>query len=124
MNMILFFSHELTSEQKEDAIVNLKVNNFIKLPFTLQEKWSNVPAELEDLEEYSLPFKDFLRRYNKGDYVLIQGDFGLTCKMVNFAKSLGLIPIYATTKRESVEEKKGDEVIKISKFRHIMFRKY
>ena len=124
MNMILFFSHELTDEQKKDAIENLKVNNFVKLPETLQTKWSNVPCDLEDLDEYIKSFKDFIRRYNKGDYVLVQGDFGVSFKIVEFVKKLGLIPIYATTKRESVEEKKENEIVKISKFKHCMFRKY
>jgi len=56
--------------------------------------------------------------------VLIQGDFGAVYHMVNFAKELGLIPIYATTKRESIELKQGNKIIKKSIFKHIKFRKY
>ena len=44
--------------------------------------------------------------------------------MVTFSKNLGLIPIYATTKREVVEEKQGDKIVKKSIFKHIRFRKY
>jgi len=125
MNMILLFSHKLTDTQIKDAIENLKITNFKYLPNNLQKIWSNVPSELVDLEEYSKQFKDFVRLVaKKGDYVLIQGDFGLTCKMVEWCKKNGFIPVYSTTKRDVIEEVKNAKVVKISKFKHVMFRKF
>ena len=124
MNMFLFFSHFLTDEQKKDAM-KMGVENFINLPDNLQNMWSNVPVELENIEEYSKPFMEFLdKNAKKGDYALIQGDFVLTCKLVNFAKKTGVVPVYSTTKREVVEKKEDDKITKISKFKHIKFRKY
>ncbi|MEO1959007.1 MAG: CRISPR-associated protein Csx20 [Nautiliaceae bacterium] len=123
--MFLFFSHRLTYEQEMDARESFFVEEFIYLPKELQEKWSNVPPELEDLSEYALLFFSFLEKNaKKGDFALIQGDFGLTYKMVNFAKSIGVIPVYATTKRVVKEIKNGDKIIKQSQFKHIRFRKY
>ena len=125
MNMVLLFSHKLTDTQTKDAIENLKVTNFRYLPDNLQKVWSNVPSELVDLEEYSKQFKDFVRLVaKKGDYVLIQGDFGLTCKMVEWCKQNGYIPVYSTTKRDVIEEVKNGKVVKTSKFEHKLFRKY
>ena len=123
MKMYLFFSHKLTDAQIEDA-KKLGVDEFVYLPDDLQEKFSNVPPELENIKEYARDFEKFLENAKKGDYVLIQGDFGLTCHLVNFTKSKGLIPVYATTKRISKDIKKDGKVVKISEFKHIRVRKY
>lgn len=122
--LYLLFSHKLTPEQIEDAKKNLGVDDFVYMPAILQEKWSNVPAEMEDLSEYAKDFIKFLDSAKEGDYVLIQGDFGLTYKLVNHAKSKKLIPVYATTKRVSKEINSGNKVLKVSEFDHVRFRKY
>jgi hypothetical protein len=123
MKMYLLFSHKLTDAQIEDA-KKLGVDKFIYLPEDLQRKFSNIPPELESVKEYAKDFERFLENAKSGDYVLIQGDFGLTCHLVNFAKSKGLIPVYATTKRISKDIKKDGKVVKISEFKHIRVRKY
>ena len=122
MKMYLLFSHKLTNAQIEDA-KKLGVDEFIYLPEDLQRKFSNVPPELENIKEYAKDFEKFLENAKSGDYVLIQGDFGLTCHMVNFSKSKGLIPVYATTKRISKDMKKDGKIIKVSEFKHIRFRR-
>ena len=124
MRMYLFFSHTLTDDQINDAIKNLNIEEFIYLNDKLQKKWSSVPPELESIKEYAKDFEKFLENAKKGDYVLIQGDFGLTCYLVNFSKNRGLIPVYATTKRISKDMKKDGKIIKVSEFKHIKFRKY
>jgi hypothetical protein len=123
MKMYLLFSHKLTDAQIEDA-KRLGVDEFVYLPQDLQQKWSNVPPELESIKEYAKAFEEFLKSARKGDYVLIQGDFGLTCHMVNFSKNNGLIPVYATTKRISKDINQNGKIIKISEFQHIRFRMY
>ena len=117
----LLFSHRLTDEQIKDAKESLQVSDFAPLPGELQKSFSNVPPELETLTEYAKPFKAYLQEKAKeGDFVLIQGDFGLCFILVEFCKTNNLIPVYATTKRIAVEE----NGIKISKFKHIRFRRY
>ena len=122
--MYLLFSHTLTDNQINDAIKNLNIEEFIYLSDELQKKWSNVPPELENITEYARDFENFLENAKKGDYILIQGDFGLTCYLVNFSKNRGLIPVYATTKRISKDMKKDGKIIKVSEFKHVKFRKY
>jgi hypothetical protein len=122
--MYLFFSHTLTDDQINDAIKNLNIEEFIYLSDELQKKWSNVPPELENIKEYAKDFEKFLENANVNDYILIQGDFGLTCHMVQYAKKKKLVPIYATTQRITTEIKKGTKIVKISEFKHIKFRKY
>ena len=88
-SMILVFSHELTATQTDDAKESLGVFNFIKMPQTLQDKWSNVLPELSDLDEFITDFEKFIKTNMKmGDVVLVQGDFGATYGVVNFCKKM------------------------------------
>ena len=58
--MYLLFSHKLTNEQIDDANTNLKVYDFVSLPETLQTLWSNIPPELENLDNYLSSLKIIL----------------------------------------------------------------
>ena len=123
--MYLFFSHKLTQEQIKDAEENFKIKNFVPLPEKLQILFSNVPPELESLEDYLEPFKEFLAKNSKkNDVVLIQGDFGIVCALVEFSKKIGLVPVYATTKRLVKMTATDGKSAKISYFSHVRFRKY
>ncbi len=123
--MFLLFSHELTPAQKRDAVNSLHVEKFVTLPKHLQELWSNIPADLLDLEEYLSPLREHIKQNAKrDDIVLIQGDFAGVYKMVSFVKSLDLKAVHSTTKREVNEVMVRDMVKKISIFKHICFREY
>mgnify|MGYP000576647311 CR=1 FL=1 len=90
--MFLLFSHKLTQTQKDDAIKTLGIDEFVYLPENLQILFSNIPSDLNNLDEYLLPIKDFLKENSRfGDVVLIQGDFGAVYHMVNFSKNYKLL---------------------------------
>lgn len=123
--MFLLFSHNLSEIQLNDAKSNLEVSEVVSLPNKLQDIWSNIPADIENLREYLLSIRNFLAENSQyGDVVLIQGDFGAVYQMVNFSKDLGLIPAYATTSREIEEFEENGKTIKKSIFEHIRFRGY
>lgn len=124
--MLLLLSHELTVDQREDADASLTINEFVPLPPDLQELWRNIPPTKPLLSDYLEPFCVWIKENaNSGDYVLIQGDFGAAYSMVNYAFSAGLIPVYATTERESVETPMPDGSVKLERiFKHRMFRGY
>ena len=123
--MILLFSHNLSYEQKQDAKLNWGVEEFISLSTKLQNIWSNVPADLEDITEYLEPIREFLmQNVAKNDIVLVQGDFGATFKIASFVKFIGGNALYATTKRNVVEREIDGKSVKTSVFEHIRFRKY
>ncbi len=123
--LILLFSHNLTDIQKEDAKGSFGVESFVTLPDDVQTIWSNVPADLKDLNEYLQPVRDFLiAEVAYDDVVLVQGDFGATCAMASFVKSIDGVAVYATTKR-NVEEKEMDgKIVKTSVFEHVRFRRF
>ena len=123
--MFLLFSHNLTPAQIEDAKKNWNITHFIPLPNELQELWSNIPPDCNDIEKFLEPIYDWLIKNSKQkDLALIQGDFGATCKIASFAKKIGLIPVYATTKRNAIEKIIDGKVVKTSTFEHIMYRKF
>jgi len=121
MKLFLLFSHTIIPTQKSYAKDILRASEFVTLPKELQILFSNVPPELEDLKDYAKPIIEFLNiNASKGDYVLIQGDFGLSFLVVEFCKNNNLIPIYATTKRVAYEK----DGVKVSRFEFVRFRKY
>jgi len=123
--MILLFSHKLTPQQIRNAQDSLGVNEFATLDTNLQHIWSNVPSDLEEIEEYLQPVRDYLiEEIENDDVVLIQGDSGATYAMVLFVKSLGGEAVYATTKRNVIEKEIEGKIVKTSIFEHIRFRKF
>jgi len=124
--MLLLFSHELTEEQKEDAKRSLHVDGFVRLPDELQGLWQNIPPEKPSLLALLAPIRRWVKASAKrGDFVLIQGDFGATYIMVNYCFSLGLNPVYATTERKVTERLLADDTVKTERiFKHRIFRRY
>jgi len=122
--MFLLFSHKLDKNQITYAQKNYKIDKFIYLPKELQSIWSNFDPDLKiiDLE----PFKKFLKNKAKsGDVVLVQGDFGASFAMVQFALMCDLVPVYATTKRIAKEYLNEDgKMVKKSIFEFRRFREY
>ncbi|SJZ81297.1 hypothetical protein SAMN02745174_01624 [Cetobacterium ceti] len=123
--MFLFFSHKLTKDQIISAKRDLNCENLVYLPEKLQNLWSNIPAK-EEGYGYLPKFKKFiLDNYKKGDYALIQGDWGYTYKMINFCKEIGIIPVYSTTERNSKDIINDDgSISKISLFKHVIYKCY
>jgi len=121
--MILLFSHKLSENQIQTAQKEFNIKKFLYLPKELQKIWSNIDPDIENLNLEAI--KDFVKSIsNKNDLVLIQGDVGACYTMVNFCKNLGLISVYATTKRVANEYKEGDKIVKKSIFEFRRFRKY
>lgn len=120
--LFILLNHKLTDKQKSEAQKRFGIERFVGLT---NEKWSNIPPELENLSEFLGEFKSALEsNAKKGDYLLAQGDFGATYALVRFALHLGVTPIYATTKRISVESiENGVKIIKKS-FIHERFREF
>lgn len=124
--MFLLFSHTLTPSQEKEAKETLKCEKCIPLPKVLQKKWEDVNPIGELNESIINVFVEYLSSHsNKGDYVLIQGDYGVTYALVKWCNNNGRIPVYSTTERKTKDEKLKDGTIKkVSEFKHINFRRY
>ena len=124
--MFLLFSHKLTPVQKNDAIKKFRITDIKVMPEHLQKLWSNIPADLENIEPHLGSIKNWMEKEaSENDCVLIQGDFGATFLMVNFAIEKNLIPLYATTVRDAKETIQSDGTIVMKHiFKFCKFRQY
>ncbi|MCK4441593.1 MAG: hypothetical protein KAU90_06280 [Sulfurovaceae bacterium] len=124
--MVLLFSHKLTPSQKQDIETSLHVKEVYTLPSKLQALWSQVPIDRDLIfHDYLSGVESFLiDKLSEGDYVLIQGDFGATYHMINFAKLHGFVPIYSVNRRIAHEFIEDGVVKKYSEFEHEFFREY
>lgn len=124
--LFLLFNHDLTPGQRRAAPVELGITAFFPLPPELQHLWRQIPPDLPELSPLLQPLREWLAAQARpGDFVLIQGDFGATFLMVEFAREQGLVPVYATTRRVSREEPQPDGSVRTSRrFEHRRFRKY
>lgn len=113
--LFILLNHKLNEAQLADAKASLKIGEFVDITSDL---WANIPPESPSIDNLLSEFKQTLQhKAQQGDYLLVQGDFGATYIMIEFARKLGIIPIYATTTR-SVNDSGGRV------FTHCRFREY
>lgn len=124
--MFLVFNHMLTQGQETQAKDVWGVTSFITLPPGLNKIWKQIPADLENISNVILPVQQWLKKEaNENDVVLIQGDFGATWLLVDFALRVKLIPVYSVTQRDAREVVQPDGSIKTTHvFNHRRFRLY
>lgn len=120
--LFILMNHLLTKEQEKDAIENLNIDNFVVIG---DENWGNIDPANKSILSGIESYKDKLKEQSKfGEVLLVQGDFGATYAMANFAKSIGLIPIYATTRRIVSKQVEDGKLIIKREFKHERFREY
>lgn len=126
-NMFLMFNHSLSKNQETDAqnIWGTQLQ-FIELPTQLKALWAQIPADKKGLFDTLAPFRKWLEKEScPNDVVLIQGDFGATWLMVQYALDNSLVPVYSVTVRQAREETVSDGTVKNTHFfKHQMFRLY
>jgi len=118
----ILMNHALTPKQEEDARQNLNIAKFINIA---DAKWSDIDPCKKSVLKIVEIYKDKLKSQAKaGDVLLVQGDFGATYNMIKFAKNMGLIAVYATTKRIVSECLEDGKVVTKREFKHARFREY
>ena len=120
--MFVLISHNLTEEQKDQALRVFGVENIVNIA---DDAWSSInPSDENILDALSVYKKELMLEANAGDVLLVQGDFGATYNMINFAKNIGLKTIYATTKRVVQELIMDGKSVTKREFKHEKFREY
>ena len=125
-SLFLLFNHTLTSLQRDDACKSLSVEKIIVAPAAIQSLWSQIPPDLVELTAYIEPVCQWLgNEAEAGDFLLVQGDFGATFLLIEFARKNHLVPLYSTTERTVVEKHLEDGSVKLEhNFRHVRYRRY
>ena len=122
--VLLLFSHQLTENQEKELVENFKVKKIVSLSSKLQEMWSNVSIK-ENYKENLEKIKKYIEEnFNENDVMLVQGNWGYTYNIVKWSIEKKLVPVYSYTERNVEEIKDGENVKKISYFKHVKFIEY
>ena len=122
--VLLLFSHQLTENQEKELVENFKVKKIVSLSSELQEMWSNVSIKKNYKENLEKIKKYIEENFNENDVMLVQGNWGYTYNIVKWSIEKKLVPVYSYTERNVEEIKDGENVKKISYFKHVKFIKY
>lgn len=124
--LFALFNHRLTGAQQADARDSLGCERIVEPPEPVRALWAGLPPEVEALGAQLEPVRDWLTAEARaGDAVLVQGDFGAVYLMVRWCLDRGLVPVYATTRRQAAEQHAADGTVRTSHvFRHVRFRRY
>lgn len=124
-DLYLLLNHELYSEQTKDVKTTFGIQKIHYLPEPILNLWANIPPKPESIKSHLREIFQWVRTIPPGNYILVQGDFGATFLMVQYAFRLGLIPLYATTERVHKETRGPSQSTNITKtFKHVRFRRY
>ena len=121
---LLLFSHQLTENQEKELVQNFKVKKIVSLCSELQEMWSNVSIKKNYKENLEKIKKYIEENFNENDVMLVQGNWGYTYNIVKWSIEKKLVPVYSYTERNVEEIKDGENVKKISYFKHVKFIEY
>lgn len=117
-------NHELTQNQLIELREKFMAETIVYPTEELSRKWSQIPAVPElDMELINDVIK-WLSSAQNNDVLIVQGEFGSTFMVVDYALKNGLIPVHAVTKRVATEQRNGEVVSRQYIFEHVCFRKY
>ena len=124
--ILILFNHRLTEDQGLDATDLLGVREFVFPPVKVSLLWQSIPPEVLDLKPVLSPVFEWIdSKGAENDYLLVQGEFGATFLVVEYAMKRGLIPVYSTTERRAVEKREMDGTVRtVHEFQHVRFREY
>lgn len=117
-------NHELTQKQVAELDECFASKEIVYPDEKLSKLWSQIPPEENNagiIKEVVFWLKN---NATAGDVFIIQGEFGSTFTLVDYALKSGLIPVYATTRRIAKETREGETVRREYIFEHVCFKKY
>lgn len=122
---MVIFNHALTEEQRRDLKESWGVSTISSTPQEVKNLWGNIPpeADTEEVKEISSKIVEEISKIlSPGDCAVVQGEPTVWYYTIQGLKELGIKPLVATTKREAIEIKEGEKIIKKAVFKHIRFR--
>jgi len=124
--MLVLLNHELSKEQEFDARNKLGIDFFIKPTHSIIIYWRNIePTGKMNEKKLSEIRKWIGSNSQKGDCILVQGEFGVAFYIVDYCFKTGRIPVYSTSERIYREKKNTDGSIeRYHLFHHVQFRLY
>ncbi|MEE3314820.1 MAG: CRISPR-associated protein Csx20 [Treponema sp.] len=117
-------NHSLTQNQLAELKERFGAEEIIYPSDELSKSWSQIPPTEElDMSVINSALA-WLSDAKENDILIVQGEFGSTFMLVDYALKKNLVPLYAVAKRVSKEVRVGEQVQKMNVFEHVCFRKY
>ncbi len=124
-NVLCLLNHMLTEQQLLEIRERFLAQKIMYPGKELQSKWAFIPTdEILPIAYFPQYIHWIDENSQEGDYLIIQGEFGSTVYLVEYAFSHKLIPLHSVTQRVAEEFRKDEVVTRTYKFKHICFRKY
>ena len=117
-------NHTLTEIQIKELKEEFGAPEIVYPSEELSKKWSQIPATRELDMTPIQEVIEWLSAAQTSDVLIIQGEFGSTFMLVDYALKRGLIPVHAVTKRVAQEVRIGEKIQKQHTFEHVCFRRY
>ncbi len=117
-------NHSLTQNQLAELEQKFNSSEIIYPEEKIANLWAQIPPEDFDcgiIDDAILWLKE---NSSPGDLFIVQGEFGSTFMLVDFALKNNLVPLYATTRRVAKEKREGESVFREYIFEHVCFKKY
>ena len=124
MKAYSLINHKLTENQMKELKEVFGADEIVYPDEDLVKLWAQISTERQ--LDYAVIDKvvEWLENSTEGDVVVVQGEFGCTFCIVDFALKRGLVPVHAVTKRVEEETAEGEVVTKKYVFMHCCLRKY
>ncbi|MBP5451329.1 MAG: hypothetical protein J6Y16_03735 [Treponema sp.] len=117
-------NHELTQNQIAELKGKFRIERIVYPREELSKMWSQITATEELDMDVINTVVSWLSSANQNDVLIVQGEFGSTFMIVDYALKNGLIPLHAVTERVANEQRNGEIVYRQYIFEHVCFRKY
>ncbi|GBU24447.1 hypothetical protein R83H12_01077 [Fibrobacteria bacterium R8-3-H12] len=120
----ILLNHTLTDKQKRELKEIFGASDIILPPQEISDFWQQIPTDAEISEELLEPILKWLLTAKNGDILVIQGEFGSTFAIADWALGRGLTALHSVTERVATESRDGEVVQRSYVFEHVRFRKF
>lgn len=117
-------NHILTQNQLDELNNKFGSAEVVYPQESLVRLWAQIPPEKSNSEIIESVVRWLKDNAESGDFFIVQGEFGSTFTLVDYALKNSLVPIYATTRRIAKESRSGEAVRREYIFEHVCFKKY
>lgn len=124
MRAFCLLNHQLTPNQIRELNEKYSVSEITYPDKPLSKRWSQIPATSELDMGIINDVISWLSSANTNDVLIVQGEFGSTFMVVDYALKLGIVALHAVTKRVAHETRDGEIVRREYVFEHVCFRQY
>lgn len=122
--LYLLLNHTLTENQITELKETWHVDSIEETPDPIKNFWSQIKADRVITKKDLQLVVDWLNGAKEGDIIVLQGEFGSSFALVDYALQKKIVPVHSVTRRVASETRDGEKVFRNYVFEHVCFRKY